>query len=321
MIRKRTEYPIHTCIAFLGMLLSVVISNAQLPNPAELSPEEIATHGFTEITSVTSIRDSSSTETFPINSTGEYLVTVYNNDGYPVEESLYEDFRKSLREEAVWRKSWTYNESMQVVQHKNDRATSHLNFNGYLFKYTYDSLGRMATKMEVSEYGTMVGRKEFVYNEKGNQIKVLRFDRSDKLTITDSICYDELGNKIALWQDDPMVGFKLFREWTYDQEGREKEATRYNPHLYLQLGKRTLTYDASDRVIKAEDVRNITYYSNVTEFRYNEFGKLASSKVADLEGKTLSNSTYSYHDSGLLFSVVKVDHRKGTIKETRYMYN
>lgn len=195
---------------------------------------------------------------------------------------------------------WNYNKTYKYDENGNQIELYSYNYDGVLtFKETnkYDDNENNIEKINYQSDGSlelkMISKKEYTYNNRGNEIERKVYNSNDSLIYRKYISkYDDNGNLVEQNGYTP--------NGLYDEKGIKINEDGYNP--FLSIYKYTYKYDEN---------------GNQIEFISYRYGKLESkeTKKYDNKGNQIENcnyescglgwclsikSTNKYNDSGLL---------------------
>lgn len=165
------------------------------------------------------------------------------------------------------------------------------------YQYTYDANGRPATRTELDESGK---RHETAYDEAGREIKITVTDKSGKLLAETENAFDEAGHQILYASYDTLYGYEQTSRhiWKYDENGILVQEDEYTSGT----GIRHQQYVYAGHDANGNATQTICYYfidvEALTEYTYNESGKLLTRVVTGTEGEFLEREELAYDADG-----------------------
>ena len=136
-----------------------------------------------------------------------------------------------------------------------------------------------------------------IYNEKGNQIKICRYDKYGKIDNKNTYKYDEKGNIIEHnTYDDGRLVFKDI--YKYDEKGNKIEKNHYYYDGRLDY-KTTYKYDEKGNNIE-ENIYDYDYdgYGSKYTYKYDEKGNNIEKNYYGSNGRLDYKNTYKYDEKG-----------------------
>ena len=167
-------------------------------------------------------------------------------------------------------------------------------------EYTYDDAGNQITKLEYDRIGSITSSYSYTYDAVGNQLSVIRNTRDGKSYTDRSYTYDSAGNVLS--------------DVSYYQDGREHEHVEYR---YDDAGNQIeklwrdssgtvysyidYTYDDSGNLLTQRNYHIGTKDTFLTYFRentYDEAGNMLTSDISNYDGGMGWHKEYVYDDMG-----------------------
>lgn len=180
----------------------------------------------------------------------------------------------------------------------------------------------------VKLYGDDPGEKTiYEYNESGQPLKIIQYDADGELDSSEEIQYDSHGNMLERIIEAPnadrpyrKVVFKYNEknllviaeefdadnksvgrhEYSYNNDGLETKLLQFNDQ-----GKKTAEVDSDYNEI-GKIVRKVSrgFYTRISNFEYDELGRIVEESLSDENGFVISRSNFEYNENGELIGEI-----------------
>lgn len=135
----------------------------------------------------------------------------YNAQGKLVKMSIADSYGNH------WKYEYSYDESgnmVRIVAEDNEGSSS--------FDYIYDGNNVLAKIIECDADGHMVSTEEYLYNEQGKLLKIIKMVDGEVSDVTECT-YDEKGRLLSEHYHDTEDGYTRSSEYTYTADGRTEK--------------------------------------------------------------------------------------------------
>lgn len=206
-----------------------------------------------------------------------YYIYKYNNDGEMIEENIFDN-----KNYQTFKMEYTYNVLGSVIQkvinnYSKEIIFPNLPLKGY--KYTYDSVGRIASKVSYNGETMLINTEQRNYDKNGNLYKIdykpyngagyvlneATYDDDHNIT---NIDYLYLGHKLeyshGFKTDSTATGDKII---SIDKDGEPLCVYRFNKYEQFIEWTSFTTVGLS----KITFVEKITYYPDGTPYSYTRY--------------------------------------------------
>jgi hypothetical protein len=246
----------------------------------------------------------------------EYLswATNYNDKGLQLDELKY--FADGEVEE---HHRYTYNNEGHVTLHEVSLPDDGIE-ESFITERNVHGWPISIIKM----YGDDPGEKTiYEYNENGQPLKIVQFDADGELDSSEEISYDTHGNMyeriieapnadrtyrkvlfkyneknlLVIAEEFDADGKSVGRhEYAYNEDGLEVKLLQFNDE-----GKKTAEVNSEyNEIGKITKKVSRGFYTRISNFEYDELGRIIEESLSDENGFVISRSNFEYNESGEL---------------------
>jgi len=189
-------------------------------------------------------------------------------------------------------------------------------------KYTYNAKGERSEELNFDANNTLIGKNQYVFDEKSNIIKLEKQLADGTLVATSEYTYDDENQVITSTETDHTSKKTINEQHFYNNLG-EKMRTEYRENNQLVKEVRyTYNREGDQIVYSVYDVKGELEIAYFTTYKYDDLGQIKEKYKRDADGGLVKKSRFIYNDKSnisIRFSSYKAEGKKGT--KVKYQFD